>query len=276
MSDRHPCVAGAFYTADPQDLRASISRYLQADPEHAVQEPCYPHMLLLPHAGHMYCGHVIGAVLAQVRLPETLILLCPNHSGQGHPLAVWPDGQWHSPLGSVAVDNELATALTGLGVGFSADTQAHTREHSLEVLLPFLQLHSPHSRIVPICVALHDARALQKAAHALRDLLAARAAQGHNSCLIVSSDMNHFECQQNTVRKDGLALAPLLALQADTLLHTVIHNKITMCGVLPAVLAIHSLPEQHHCITELVRYTTSAEVTKDTDNVVGYCGIIVK
>lgn len=288
MPDRHPCVAGTFYSADPTALRASIFEYLHSppdiqekEPENALEQvPINAHMLVLPHAGHIYCGQVIGAVLARVRLPDTIVLLCPNHTGQGHPLAVWPDGDWHTPLGAIPVDDECTNALITIGAklgdaGFAADTSAHTREHSLEVILPFLQCHSPHSHIVPICVANHDPRSLQRAGHALRDILNARALLGNNSTIIVSSDMNHFDSQQETVRKDGLALAHLLALQPNALLRTVIHNNISMCGVLPTVLAMHALPPHATTKASLVQYTTSAAVTQDTSKVVGYCGIIV-
>lgn len=304
MPDRPPCVAGTFYSADPTTLRTSIFEYLhptpalrektpettcekgfENGPEHGPeqgpeQEPKAPHMLILPHAGHIFCGQVIGAVLSRVRLPNTIILLCPNHTGQGHPLAVWPDGQWHTPLGAVPVDSECASALIHSTInagdaGFTADISAHKREHSLEVILPFLQCHSPHSRIVPICVASHDPYDLERAGHALREVLNARALVGHNSTIIVSSDMNHFDSQQETVRKDGLALAHLLALQPDALLRTVIHNNISMCGVLPAVLAMHALNAEANPKANLVHYTTSAAVTQDTNKVVGYCGIIV-
>lgn len=273
MSDRHPCVAGAFYSADPAQLQTSISHYLLPPP---TQEQDIPRMLILPHAGHVYCGQVIGAVLSRVCLAQTLIMLCPNHTGQGHPLALWPEGQWFSPLGPVKVDSEVANALLALDAGFIADTKAHIHEHSLEVLLPFLQIHSPQSRIVPISVALHDAAALQRAGQALGEVLLHREALGHKSTIIVSSDMNHFDNQQETLRKDGLALAQLLALQPEALLRTVVQNNITMCGVLPAALAMYCLEMQGECTAELVHYTTSAAVTKDSQKVVGYCGIIVK
>lgn len=273
MADRLPCFAGSFYAESPQVLRSTVEAWLHTECAAPLVDPL---VTLLPHAGHVYCGHIIGATLARVRLPETLILLCPNHTGRGNPLAVWPDGAWHTPLGPVQVDADTAAALLTLGCGFVADTAAHAREHSLEVLLPFLQCHSPHSRIVPVSIALGDSARLREVGIAMGHLLATRREQGHSACIIVSSDMNHFESQSVTIRKDQLALDAILQLQPEKLLQNAIEYDISMCGVLPTVIAIHAALAQKKCTAELVQHTTSAELTKDIQKVVGYCGLLVK
>ena len=63
-----------------------------------------PWGLMLPHAGYVYCGRVLGATLAGVELPRTLIVLCPNHTGRGQTLGVWPEGAWLTPLAPLPVD----------------------------------------------------------------------------------------------------------------------------------------------------------------------------
>lgn len=272
MTDRAACIAGTFYPADPHELRTSVMPYLGTDDASA---PLDTLMLLLPHAGHIYCGHTIGATLARACVAESIIMLCPNHTGQGHPLAVWPDGHWHTPLGSVAVDTELSSALIHSSGGYTADTVAHLHEHSLEVLLPFIQCHSPHSRIVPVSVSLHDINALRSAGAAMGRLITERRAQGNSTLVIVSSDMNHFESQKETLRKDSMALVALLALQPEILLQTVKDNNITMCGVLPAILGIYAVMQQKTCTANLIHYTTSGETNHNMHNVVGYCGVLV-
>lgn len=273
MPDRAARIAGTFYPADPHELRTSVTHYLDTD---TASLPSNALMLLLPHAGHVYCGHIIGGTLARVRLPESIILLCPNHTGQGHPLAVWPDGQWHTPLGSVTVDTELTSSLIHCHCGYTADTAAHLNEHSLEVLLPFIQCHSPHSRIVPVSVSMNDINALHTAGAATGRLIAERRTHGHSTLIIVSSDMNHFESHNETLRKDSMALAALLALQPEVLLDTVTKNNITMCGVLPAILGLYAAMQQKTCTANLIHYTTSGETTRDMHTVVGYCGVLVE
>lgn len=272
MTQRPPCVAGMFYPDNPTALRASVEAWLAT-----AQGPLVDALVtLLPHAGHVYCGHIIGKTLGRVRLPQSVLLLCPNHSGQGHALGVWTEGQWHTPLGATEVDSELATALLDLKCGFAADRASHLKEHSLEVLLPFLQCHSPHTKIVPVSIAMQDMQALQAIGTAVGNLLSKRRAQGQECSIIVSSDMNHFDDQQTTVRKDSLALAALLQLDPELLLQQIIANKISMCGILPAICSIYAAQAQKNCVAEIVQYTTSAETSNDMSRVVGYCGLLVK
>lgn len=283
MHNRAPAVAGQFYSADPASLAAEVDAFL--DRSLPLQSRPVPLLTLLPHAGYVFCGSVIGATLNRVRLPERLILLGPNHTGQGAPLAVWPDGQWQTPLGAVPVDTELTTTLLDSGTGFTADTRAHTAEHSLEVLLPFLQrAGSTNLRITPVTVSCQPDK-LEAAGLALAEVIRAAttvdaATSGVRSIgLIVSSDMNHFADQKATLRLDALALEPFLALDPVRLFNTVSENRISMCGVFPATLGLFACaflgitPETG--TAELVRHTTSADAFGDTNRVVGYAGAYI-
>lgn len=279
---RPALVAGQFYAGDPQQLRHTVTQYLQAPPPNTcaessrAQDAPLPRMVMIPHAGHMYCGHIIGATLSQVRLADSVVLLCPNHTGMGQALAVWPGGHWLTPLGSVPVDTALAEELVHSEGGYSADTAAHMREHSLEVLLPFLQCHSPACHIVPISVALNDYPALERAGKVLGQIIMTHRRLGRDISIIVSSDMNHFANQKRTVQKDSLALSQVLNLDAQQLYRVVQEHDISMCGMRPAVVGICASKEQQQCTAHLVQYGTSADITGDQQSVVGYCGIFVK
>ena len=90
MHLRQPAVAGRFYTDVPADLRAEVESFLKQGatlPASVLAAGDAAHLagLMLPHAGHVYSGRVIGATLAHVRLPRTVFLLCPNHTGLGTP-----------------------------------------------------------------------------------------------------------------------------------------------------------------------------------------------
>lgn len=287
MLIRQPAVAGRFYPDGPEDLRQEVRHFLDAG-AHALPAPRHtaPVALMLPHAGHVFCGHVIGATLAGMRLPRTLILLCPNHTGMGHPLSVWPDGAWLTPLGPVTVDAGLAAALCEGPTVFEADTHAHLREHALEVILPFLQVHQPEPfRIVPICVGIRQREVLHQAGRDLARLLAGRLLtkpSGESGgdmpqvALVVSSDMNHYEDQHRTLQKDDMALRHALACDADGLLHVTRREGISMCGAAPLALALYALRQLTGKTTPLVEQTlhdTSGSISGDMTHVVGYAGL---
>lgn len=242
--------------------------------------------LMLPHAGYVYCGKVLGAALmspwnkstAGASLPERLVMLCPNHTGRGTPLGVWPDGAWRTPLGSVAVDTELAASLCGQG-GFAPDLQAHLGEHSIEVLLPFLQCVPPQGtpgatrRITPVCVGTMQHKTLQDAGLALAEVIRQYENKGERIGVIVSSDMNHYEDQETTMRKDAFALSQALACDPEGLLTMVQREKITMCGAAPMVLALFAARARGEPWAELCLYDTSATASGDTRKVVGYAAL---
>lgn len=294
--DRQPVLHGRFYEADPDVLARSVDAYL-ADDSPAVRLPdalravlpaetLIPvegmptaSAVLLPHAGHIYCGRVMGQTLARCRLPERLILLCPNHTGPGAELAVWPSGNWFTPLGPVPVDEELTSLLLGMP-GYAADPAAHQQEHSLEVLLPFLQRHTPGCRIAPVRVSCGPDRLREGAAGLARVLLEC-ARKGEAVGVVISSDMNHYAPEDENRQRDVTALTPLLSMDPVGLFNIVHQQGISMCGIGPATLAMLALDvlmetegEWPQTRPHLAAYATSAEASGDTSGVVGYAGVV--
>src|SRR5258708_35226962 len=102
---RHAAVAGRFYPSDPDALLKDIKSYLAPKAATTLALGC-----IVPHAGYMYSGAVAGAVYFTVDLPQHFIVLCPNHTGKGRPLAIMSSGAWETPLGQAAIDSLLADA----------------------------------------------------------------------------------------------------------------------------------------------------------------------
>lgn len=273
MPDRQPIVAGSFYPADAQELRTQINGFMAAARLARPDDAPQPLLCMLPHAGYVYSGQVAALGLAGVRAPETVFLLGPNHTRMGAPLAVWPDGAWHTPLGAAYVDPDLGPALIATGTGFTENTTAHLREHSLEVLLPFLQVCMPKARIVPIAVAESDPQRLKTAGEALAWQLLTLRSQGKNPLVIVSSDMHHFATHDQTLQLDDLALERILAMDPTALYGTVRDRNISMCGVLPMTLGLFMALACNATTATLLDHTTSAPQSGDYSNTVGYAAI---
>ena len=98
---REPAVAGRFYPADPERLRADIDSFLSPSQDSPSQKKVSAIGCIVPHAGYMYSGPVAGAVFSRLEIPPSCIVLCPNHTGRGHPLAIMKEGEWRTPLGAV-------------------------------------------------------------------------------------------------------------------------------------------------------------------------------
>ncbi len=271
---RHPAVAGQFYPSNPNKLRQEIETFVQPGREKLSALGC-----VVPHAGYMYSGHVAGAVYARLELPRRFIILCPNHTGAGQPLAIMSQGRWLTPLGEVAIDEPLAEELKREFSSLREDDVAHSREHALEVQLPFLQQIVHEFAFVPIVVGTGRLEVLTELgsslARVLKRLVPSPAGSKHDVLVIASSDMNHYEGDERTRVKDRMAIDQVLALDPAGLWQTVQREQISMCGYGPAVAMLTAARELGATKAELVKYATSGDVSGDRDWVVGYAGMIV-
>jgi len=266
---REPAVAGQFYPASPAELSREIAGYLDMAARKTDAIGC-----VLPHAGYMYSGKVAGATVSRLIIKEKIFLIGPNHTGDGTPFSVMASGAWKTPLGTVPIDEELATALVESSGIFSADARAHQREHSLEVELPFLQTAGKGFSIVPLPIASDDAAALKEAGTRIASVVRDRGLLGR-TLIAASSDMTHYEPRQSAEKKDRMAIEAIRELDADTLLAVVRRNNITMCGYAPVAVLITAAKALGAKKAELVAYATSGDVTGDHSSVVGYAGIIL-
>ena len=270
MIIREPVAAGRFYPGSASQLDQEIASFLAMPGINAKMQK--PWALMLPHAGYVYCGEIIGKTLANVELPSNLIILCPNHTGRGQALGVWTLGAWRTPLGIVPVNQHLAAELIATQTGYQPDQISHLGEHSIEVLLPFLQKKVADLAIVPVCIGTQNPQILKKAARGLASVIRA---DPENIAIIVSSDMNHYENEKITFAKDQLALDAILADKPDELLRTVSANHISMCGAGPMALALYAAQYCGNARAELVAHGTSAKASSDYDHTVGYAGMEV-
>ncbi|HEY4900907.1 MAG TPA: AmmeMemoRadiSam system protein B [Terriglobales bacterium] len=274
---RQPAVAGRFYPGNAQHLRTEVETFITpraiAGQNAAESETKIPAVgCVVPHAGYVYSGAVAGAVYRRLELPRRCVILCPNHTGVGEPLAIMSQGAWHTPLGDVPVDAELAEALKATAPLLTEDQEAHRYEHALEVQLPFLQVLRPDFKFVPITVGTSNFEALSALGDALGSLLADLS---EPALVIASSDMNHYESDAVTRVKDRRAIDQVLALDPRGLYDTVRQGNISMCGYGPATIILTAARKMGATKAELIRYATSGDVSGDRDMVVGYAGIAV-
>ena len=269
--DRMSTVAGQFYPGDPFRIK-DLARKLISRPA-GEDLPSPPVMLaMVPHAGYIFSGPTAGRTLSRTALDGTIIMLGPNHTGMGAKMAVWPDGTWRFPGAGLPVNSDLASALTSAEARLVADRSAHMREHSLEVILPLLYYLNPTLRIVPICVSEPNLEILSAVAASMAEVIKA---WPEKTCLLVSSDMSHYISASQAKTQDNKALERILALDPDGLYSTARANNITMCGVLPMTLGLFIVKALGASKAELIYYSHSGQVTGDTEQVVGYAGVLV-
>ena len=262
--DRSSAVAGRFYPGAAERLRAEVRRYLgEARPRPALA-------VVGPHAGYVYSGAILGETYASVEVPDTVIIMCPNHTGMGTRRSCWHRGEWLLPGGSIAVDEELADALIDRGP-LEPDVDAHRREHAIEVHLPFLRELNPAVKIVPVVLGRLRASECVALGEHIADVIGDR----HDVLVAASTDMSHDLAADEAARLDATAIERVLALDPVGLHETVERHDISMCGYIPTTVALAAAKRRGATRARLVRYGNSGEASGDFDRVVGYAGFVV-
>jgi AmmeMemoRadiSam system protein B len=267
-SVRPPAVAGTFYEGTAQRLRAQVDECF-VDPVPAEKERFIG--AVVPHAGLMYSGHVAAALYGAAALPRRFVILCPNHTGLGHFAAINREGAWRTPLGDVAIDTRLADALMAKTRLLAEDAGAHAREHSLEVQLPFLQRLAGDFTFVPICLGAHRFDYAEEIGRAIAAVLK----EERDVAILASSDLNHYEDQQTTLRKDQIAIDQVLALNPKELWRVVDEHDVSMCGFIPTTTMLIAANEVGASNARLVKHATSGDINRDYGHVVGYASVLV-
>ncbi|HXV90437.1 MAG TPA: AmmeMemoRadiSam system protein B [Gemmatimonadales bacterium] len=273
---RAPAASGRFYPADPARLADEIDTLCRdaraevrdAPPESAIAA-------IAPHAGLPYSGPTAARVFVSLALPRVIVIVAPNHTG------VWRApggaslvlrGAFRTPLGDVALAEDLGRALLEAEPLVGEDADAHRGEHAIEVELPFLQRLRPDVRIVPLVLAFAD----WEPCRALGDTLARLVrAWPEPVLLLASSDLDHYEPAFVSERKDARALAAVEALDGAELLARCEREDISMCGRAAAATVLAAATTLGATRAVVVDYRHSGQVTGDLERVVGYGGVVI-
>jgi AmmeMemoRadiSam system protein B len=274
---RLPAAAGTFYPGDAGEINRMLDEWFGAPgtPGSRPEAEAWA-AVMVPHAGWVYSGRLAADVFSRVKIPKQVIVLAPRHRAEGAEWAVAPHRTWQLPGGSLESDPELARMLADAIPGLELDAAAHAHEHAIEVQLPLLARLSPLSRVVGITIHAGELDELQRFGQQLAGVLAGLGyPPGQRPLLVISSDMNHYADDGETRRRDRIALEALTSLDPRRLYRTVRDQRISMCGVLPAVVVLSALGRLNalnRC--HEVGYTTSAAVSHDRQRCVGYAGIL--
>jgi len=288
---RYPAVAGSFYLDDEsliEMLQGFFSDLGEEGSERRITAG------VAPHAGYIFSGYTASRTYKAIfedGLPETFVILGPNHTGLGSPIAVYPSGEWLTPLGEIEVDSEMAREIAKLSGIADLDELAHKYEHSIEVQVPFIQylaeLAGKDVRIVPITLGIQDeevSKALGKAIfEASREL-------DRDVVVIASTDFMHYGVAYGyvpfRVRADELPhrirewdfrlIRRILDFDVDGLFRELREMNHTMCGPGAVGTAIVYSRLTGAVEAELLHYTTSYEVSRSTDAIVGYASIVMR
>ncbi len=247
---RKPAVAGAFYPGNKEQLEGMLeelfSKALNEDIDGELKA------IVAPHAGYQFSGIVAATAYNVVKKHakdfKDIVILGPSHYVALDGFAAPESDEWETPLGKVKVgrlDNIFQYEIS------------HSKEHSIEVQIPFLQhtLDGLKGRtLYPIVVG--DAEP--------EELAEVIEGEMENKLIIASSDLSHYYPYDIAKRIDGNANECIPKLDVRC-----VWERVEACGKI-GILSVMLLAKRLRWKAKLLQYMNSGDVWYDKNNVVGY------
>lgn len=255
---RRAAVSGRFYPAEPSVLRHDVEKFI-AEGETGLSSPRGPVKgIIAPHAGYVFSGPIAGsayAALARDRKSiRRIVLVGPAHFVGFEGMALSSCTALETPLGTVPVDMEAVDKIIAAKLAVPLD-EAHEREHSLEVHLPFLQVALGDFKVVPLLAGEVPQSHVAKVLELLWG--------GDETRFVISSDLSHFLQWNEATVLDKRTAQSIEQLQPDELEHHQACGRLPICGMLLAAKA-------HGLAVAALDLRNSGDTSGPRDRVVGY------
>lgn len=255
---RPAAVAGAFYPADPTQLKAMITAYLAEAAARPEAQGPVPKAIIAPHAGYIYSGPVAATVYARLAPARErirrVILLGPCHRVPVRGLALPSVDFFATPLGNVPIDAEARERLADLPHVQVFDP-THREEHSLEVHLPFLQMVLGEFTLVPLVVG----QASPDQVAGVLDLLWG----GPETVIVISSDLSHYLDYSSAAAIDDRTRTAIERMDPAAI------GDEQACGRLP-IRGLLVTAKKRNLSVATVDIRNSGDTAGPRDRVVGY------
>ena len=272
--------AGSWYEGSESGLKETLKKYFETDnrgpkknPQVNKEGPREIIGIVSPHAGYIYSAAIAAhayAEVAQDGKPDLFIVVGIDHRGVGtSPASIQVEGGWKTPLGTVKINNSIASKILANSKKIADSPGAHRIEHSLELQVPFIQyIYGDEVEIIPILISSGSLSVFQDVGAAI-----AEGCKGMNTVLIASTDFTHMESAQEAKEQDQKAINAILELDEGKLYDTVKSNSISMCGYGSTSAVIAASKKMGASKAKLIKYGHSGQVSGDNDQVVGYGSI---
>ncbi len=258
---REPAVAGKFYSASAAKLKLAVEKYLQDALPVKVKKPV---AIIVPHAGYIYSGQICADGFKQVsnQSYDVIVVLGTKHTNSDlQNISLYPGDGFRTPLGKVMVAKDVIASLMKTDPADCVmDKSLHESEHSIEVMIPFIQVLFPKAKIVPVVVGSPDMDMCIRFGHAL-----AKVIKNEKALIVASSDLSHYPAKRDADIVDRETLAAIAGLDPAVFRKTLqahrdknIANLFTSaCGEAPILAAMTAAKLLGAVRGEIISYANS-------------------
>jgi len=279
-TDRQPVAAGSFYPADTETLVNELKQLFEnckkSLPEGTVRA------IICPHAGYIFSGETAAAAFSSIPKNskyKNIFIIGSSHVMYFDGASVYNTGDYITPLGKAKVNKEIANKLILDNRVFAFPTNAHLKEHSIEVQIPFIQYYFKDTPpIIPIIIGTDDENTVKKIAEALKPWF------NSDNLFIISSDFSHYPPYNEAVETDNLTALSIISGNPEIFLNTLKKNAsknisglaTSMCGWTSGLTLLDLAQGNKQLNIKLVSYCNSGDSPgAGKDEVVGYNAIVM-
>ena len=277
---REPAVAGKFYPESAAKLRGAIEKFLQDALPVKIEKPI---AIIVPHAGYIFSGQICADGFKQVsnQKYDVIVILGTNHtSSDFQKISLYPGDGFRTPLGTAPVEKNIISSLIKEDpTDCTLDKSLHEREHSVEVMVPFIQVIFPKAKIVPVVVGSPDMEMCARFGQALAKVL-----KNKNALIVASSDLSHYPSAKDANIVDRETLASITKLDPAAFRATVQAHKdkdipnlyTSACGEAPIMAAMAAAKSLGATSGVVVSYANSGDTSVgESSRVVGYGAVVL-
>jgi AmmeMemoRadiSam system protein B len=263
---RDSILAGSWYPGNKKTLSKTVEGFLTKVKTGPVEGTLTA--IIVPHAGYMYSGQVAAYAyrLLQDMNFKRVIMVGPSHRARFTGVSVNLQSGYKTPLGIVPVDQDLATKIIHTSDQIRWNPQAHAREHSLEIQLPFLQTVLIDFQIVPIIMGEQDFKTCSNLADSLSQVMDTTS----NTLLLASSDLSHFHTYNRAKELDMKFVKHVRDFDPSGLSSSLSSGACEACGGGPSITVMLAAQRLGANRALILKYANSGDVTGDHSRVVGY------
>jgi len=225
---RSPVVDGLFYPEDAAGVLAFMRKIgLKRGKGGRARA------IVAPHGAWEISGDLAGAAFSSAGgrtgkdFPSRVVVMGPIHDKQAEGLFLTNSHSFSTPLGDIPVDLEIIDALESFSPLFEIDDIPHLKEHSLEVLLPFIKYCFPETSIVPILMGKPNKAVVNALASALKEVLALVM---ENTLLVISFNISVHHGKEEAMDMAWECFKLLGDRNCDELCKMLQSGRIVSCG----------------------------------------------
>ena len=267
-----PCaVAGSFYSADKNELTAEVDTLLKNAKKFSKENI---RAIIVPHAGYVYSAPISANSFATLHKKyKNIFLLGSSHHVSFDGASVYNDGDYQTPIGEVIVNKDIVKELISASKFISYKPEAHIKEHTLEVQLPFLQeIYVDELQIVPIIMATSNLDTIISISKVLEPYF------NEDNLFVISTDLSHYPSYKDANIVDKRTLDALVQNNPQLFINTLIQNEesqtpnlvTSACGW-SSLLTLLYITQNKNFTYQLLDYKNSGDTKYgDKDRVVGY------